>query len=331
MGPVSDPLIELRDVVIDRGGRTILDVPHLTLTDGTVLAALGRNGAGKSTLLRAVGGLTEQTRGTIMLNGSPSAKDDRRRLSAAVLQRPLLRRGTVSSNVEAGMRFRRIEGNERSKQAERWLHKLGLSDLAGQDVHRLSGGEAQRVSVARALALRPRLLLLDEPFTSLDNPTKLELLADLRAVIDNEKCAVLFVTHDRHEASLLADRVAILHQGRILQEGRTADVYDQPFDTTSAELVGYRNQVPADQLPSTIPRNGSTLLIRSADLTVRNAPTNGWVIPAKAIRATIEGDAPSVVAIVGTVPLIARLGDAAAPAPGDSVELLVDPTRVRWC
>jgi len=328
---VSDPLIELHDVAVDRGGRTILQVPHLTLTDGTVLAALGRNGAGKSTLLRAVGGLIEPTRGTIMLNGSPSTEGDRRRLSAAVLQRPLLRRGTVSSNIEAGLRFRKVERNERAKQTETWLNRLGLSRLASQDVHRLSGGEAQRLSVARALALRPRLLLLDEPFNSLDSPTKLELLADLRAVIDTERCAVLFVTHDRHEASLLSDRVAILHEGRVLQEGQTVDVYDQPSDTTSAELVGYRNQVPADQLPSTIPRNGSTLLIRAADLTVGKAATKVWTIPAIAVRATIEGDAPSVVAMVGTIPMTARLVDTAAPLPGDRVELLVNPTRARWC
>jgi ABC-type sulfate/molybdate transport systems ATPase subunit len=319
---VIDPLIELRDVVIDRGERRILDVPHLILRDGAVLAALGRNGAGKSTLLRAIGGL---------VNGEPSTADERRRLISAVLQRPLLRRGTVSSNVESGMRFRGVERRERAARAEMWLSRLGLSHLSDLDVHGLSGGEAQRVSLARAVALRPRLMLLDEPFTSLDSPTKLELLADFRAVIETERCAVFFVTHDRHEASLLADRVAILDGGRILQEGRTADVYDQPSDTTSAELVGYRNQLPADQLPSSIPRKGSTMLIRAADLTVGNGSKEGWAIPAVAVRPTIEGDAPSVLALAGTIPLTARLVDVPAPAPGDNVTLLADPTRVRWC
>lgn len=328
---MTEPLIELRDVVIDRGGRTILDVPRLQLADGTVLAALGRNGAGKSTLLRAIGGLAEPTRGTIMLSGSPSTAGDRRRLISAVLQRPLLRRGTVSSNIEAGLRFRGIERHERAARTDKWLEALELSHLADRDVHRLSGGEAQRVSLARALALSPRLLLLDEPFASLDIPTKGELLADLRAAIENEGCAVLFVSHDHHEASLLADRVAILHQGRILQEGPMAHVYDQPFDTTSAELVGYRNQIPAGQLPSTIPRKGSMLLVRPSGLTVGQAATSDWQIPAVAKRATIDGDAPSLAAMVGTIPVIARLVDATAPAPGDSVTLHVDPTRVRWC
>lgn len=328
---MTEPLIELRDVAIDRGGRTILDVPQLMLWDETVLAALGRNGAGKSTLLRVVGGLAEPTRGTIMLNGSPSTTGDRRRLISSVLQRPLLRRGTVSSNVDAGMRFRGVARLERAARTDTWLSRLGLSHLAHQDVHRLSAGESQRVSLARALALRPQLLLLDEPFTSLDTPTRLELVADIRQVIDNERCAVLFVTHDRHEASLLADRVAILDEGRILQEGRAIDVYDHPSDTTSAELLGYRNQIPTDQLPATIPRQGSTLLIRAADLAVGKASTNGWEIPAVARRVTIDGDAPSIVATVGTIPLIARLVDAATPAPGENVTLLVDPARVRWC
>ena len=328
---MTDPLIELRDVAIDRGGRTILDVPHLKLADGTVVAALGRNGAGKSTLLRAIGGLAEPTRGTIMLNGSPSTAGDRRRLISAVLQRPLLRRGMVSSNIEAGMRFRGIERRERPARTETWLKALELSHLADQQVHRLSGGEAQRVSLARALALRPRLLLLDEPFTSLDTPTKAELLSDLRGVIDKERCAVFFVTHDRHEASLLADRVAILHQGRILQEGPLAEVHDHPSDMIGAELLGYRNQLPADQLPSAIPRKGSMLLIRGSDLTVGRAPTNGWEIPAVAVRATIDGDAPSVVAMVGNISVMARVVDAATPSPGESVTLHVNPTHVRWC
>jgi len=328
---VTDPLIELRDVAIDRDERTILDVPSLILHEGTVLAVLGRNGAGKSTLLRAMGGLVEPTRGTIMVNGDPSTGGQRRRLISAVLQRPLLRRGTVASNVESGMRFRGVERHERAARTETWLRRLDLSDLADQDVHDLSGGEAQRVSLARALALRPRMLLLDEPFTSLDTPTKAELLGDLRGIIENEKRTVLFVTHDRHEASLLADHVAILHRGKILQQGPMAEVYDQPSDTTSAELVGYRNQIPAEQLPSTIPQNGSTLLVRPSDLTVGKAPASDWVLTGVAMRATIDGDAPSLATMVGTIPLIARLGDATLPAPGETVTLHIDPSRARWC
>ena len=110
-----------------------------------------------------------------------------------------------------------------------------------------------------------------------------------------------------------------------------ADVYDHPSDTTSAELVGYRNQIPAEQLPSTIPRKGSMLLIRPSDLIVGKAPTSDWEIPAIAMRATIDGDAPSLATMVGTIPLIARLVEATVPMPGESVTLHVDPTRVRWC
>ena len=255
------------------------------------------------------------TSGTILLNGVPSTAGDRRQLISAVLQRPLLRRGTVASNVEAGLRFRGIERSERASRTRTWLGALELSHLADQDVRRLSGGEAQRVSLARALALRPRLLLLDEPFTSLDTPTKAELLSDLRGVIENEKCAVLFVTHDRHEASLLADRVAVLHRGKILQEGPIADVYDHPSDPAGAELVGYQNQIPAEQLPSAIPRKGAMLLIRPSDLVVGKSPPSHWEIPAIAMRATIQGDAPSLATMIGTISLIARLVDATAPMP----------------
>ena len=155
----------------------------------------------------------------MLLHGRPATPAQVRGVSAAVLQRPLLRRGSVRANVETGLRFRRVPRAESRRRAARWLERFGLERLAEQPATSLSGGEAQRVSVARALALAPELLLLDEPFGALDAPTRAELLADLRDILAATSTAALLVTHDRHEAAAVADRIAILHAGSLRQLG----------------------------------------------------------------------------------------------------------------
>ena len=210
--------LELRDVTVCAGGRTILSLPHLAVASTT--AVLGRNGAGKSTLLRVAGGLLRPRTGSVRIDGGT----DVRKATAAVLQRPLLRRGTVRANAETGLRFRGVPRAERRRRAEAWLERLDVARLADQAAHTLSAGEAQRVSLARALAVAPRVLLLDEPFAGLDAPTRRELLADLREALASTGTAALLVTHDDREAAALADRVAILHAGELLEEGPAAEV-----------------------------------------------------------------------------------------------------------
>lgn len=125
-----------------------------------------------------------------------------------------------------------------------WLKALGVADLAGRDVRSLSGGEAQRVSIARALAVSPRVLLLDEPFAGLDATTRTDLVADLRAVLDELRAATILVTHDRDEAAALADRTVLLVEGEMRQLGPTAQVLDAPADADCARLVGFTNLLP---------------------------------------------------------------------------------------
>jgi ABC-type sulfate/molybdate transport systems ATPase subunit len=233
------PLLELHAIVVEADGRTILDVPRLTLQPGRITAVLGANGAGKTTLLRVAGALTPPTAGQVMLDGVPATAASIRRVSAAVLQRPLLRRTTVQDNAETGLRFHRVPRAEARRRAGEWLERLGVGHLAGRHAHTLSAGEAQRVSLARALALSPRLLLLDEPFSNLDAPTRGELLVDLGEALAANGTAALLVTHDRHEAAALADRMAILHAGELRQEGPTAEVRDHPADPDCARILGY--------------------------------------------------------------------------------------------
>jgi len=238
----ASPLLELRDVAVVAGGRTILGLEHLALAPGETLCVLGANGAGKSTLLRVAGGLRTPARGELRLDGVPATAPQIRAVTAAVLQRPLLRRGaTARTNVETGLRFARVPREERRRRTDEWLVRLDLAGLADRRASALSGGEAQRVSIARALVLAPRILLLDEPFSALDAPTRAELLADLRDVLASIGATSLLVTHDRHEAAAIADRVAILHAGELRQLGPTASVLEHPADADCARLLGFEN------------------------------------------------------------------------------------------
>jgi ABC-type sulfate/molybdate transport systems ATPase subunit len=237
-------MLELRDVVVRPGGATILAVERFAVTDGTT-AVLGPNGAGKSTLLRVAGALLRPDSGSVLFDGRPATRARVRGAVTAVLQRPLLRRATVQANAETALRFHGIDRAQARATAAEWLERLGVGALAARQADTLSGGEAQRVSLARALAVRPRLLLLDEPFANLDATTRGELLADLRATLGATRTAALFVTHDRHEAVALADRIAVLHGGRLRQEGPAPVVVDAPADPDAARALGYENVVPA--------------------------------------------------------------------------------------
>ncbi|SEG17752.1 tungstate transport system ATP-binding protein [Nonomuraea solani] len=237
--------IGCRDLRVRAGGRELLSVPELYVASGRTLAVLGPNGAGKSTLLRALGLLSRhRVSGQVLLDGRPATPSLMRDALAAVLQRPILRRGTVAANVISGLRFRGVSRREARTRAWPWIEALGLAPLAGRDARSLSIGEAQRVSITRALAVGPRVLLLDEPFSGLDGTTRADLLADLRAALAGRPTATILVTHDRQEALALAEDTALLIDGRIRQHGPTAEVLDHPSDADTARLLGYTNLLP---------------------------------------------------------------------------------------
>ena len=237
--------IGCRDLRVHAGGQELLSVPELNVASGRTLAVLGPNGAGKSTLLRALGLFSShRVSGQILLDGRPATRSLMRHAIGAVLQRPILRRGTVAANVISGLRFRGVSRREAHARAWPWIEALGLGPLAGRDARSLSIGEAQRVSITRALAARPRVLLLDEPFTGLDSTTRADLLADLRAALTGQPTATILVTHDRQEAVALAEDTALLIGGRIRQHGPTVKVLDHPSDADTAWLLGYTNHLP---------------------------------------------------------------------------------------
>ena len=246
-------LLEAKDLVIQRDGRRILQIRQLAIPDGEVLAVLGPNGAGKSTLILAFSRLLELDQGEIRFQGQ--AVDSRselafRRQIGLVMQDPLLVSATVFDNVAIPLRFRRTSRREVARRVDEWLGYLGILHLRQRHARSLSGGEAQRVSLARAFAIQPKFLLLDEPFSGLDSPTRDRLLLDLRSLLDQTELTAVFVTHDLDEALLLADRVAILLDGQIRQIGPPDLVFSSPIDSDVASFVGVETVVPTRVIAS---------------------------------------------------------------------------------
>jgi ABC-type sulfate/molybdate transport systems ATPase subunit len=238
-------VLSLRGIRHRRGGRQVLEIDRLDIAAGERLAVLGPNGAGKTTLLRLMAGLEAPSAGTVEVDGVRTVHADaqlRRRIGFAT-QRAGLLSTTVRRNVELPLAWRGAGRAERRAAALAALRRLGVEHLADRPAPALSGGEAQRVSLARALALGPRLLLLDEPAAGLDAEARRSFLDDLAGLLADRSISVVHVSHRPDEALRLADRVAVLVEGAVRQLAGPSGVLREPADATVARLVGYENVV----------------------------------------------------------------------------------------
>jgi tungstate transport system ATP-binding protein len=236
------PHLEVKDLLVKRAGVTVLDIPSLSIEHGDVLGLLGPNGAGKSSLLLALARLLKVERGAILCNGRNTVAGDGafdyRRSIAMVFQEPLLFDTTVFHNVAAGLKIRHWKGKDIQESVTRALHRFGIARLTGRDARKLSGGEAQRTSLARAFATEPGIILLDEPFSSLDPMTRESLMDDLQSVLRDTKTTAIMATHDRMEALRLSKRLAVMKDGSIVQIGSVDEVMNHPVDEFVASFVG---------------------------------------------------------------------------------------------
>jgi tungstate transport system ATP-binding protein len=235
-------LLEARNLEVERGGMITLNVPSLSIQQGEILSLIGPNGAGKTTLLQALCYLLKPFRGEISFRGerintNHSAFAYRRKL-AMVFQEPLLFDTTVFENVASGLKIRGMKGQDIQRIAMEQLDRFGIGHLSRRSARKISGGEAQRTSLARAFAIRPEILLLDEPFASLDPPTHDSLIEDLEHILKQTRTTTIFATHDRLEALRLSDRIAVMNNGRILQIGSPEEVMNRPIDEFVASFVG---------------------------------------------------------------------------------------------
>jgi tungstate transport system ATP-binding protein len=238
----STPILEARNLEVNRGGAILICVPSLLIRKGEILSLIGPNGAGKTTLLQTLSYLLKPFQGEIFfrerkVEANHSVLEYRRKL-AMVFQEPLLFDTTVFNNVASGLRIRRMDKVEIHSRVTEQLERFGIKHLSTRSARTLSGGEAQRTSLARAFALQPEILLLDEPFASLDLPTRDALIEDLESILQQTRTTVIFATHDRLEALRLSSRIAVMNGGNILQVGSPEEVMNHPASEFVASFVG---------------------------------------------------------------------------------------------
>lgn len=235
-------VLDLKDLRVDRGGVTVLDIPSFSLSENEFVSLIGPNGAGKSTLLLSLLGLIQRHEGTLSYRGREIASRSEwlgvRRGIAMVLQEPLLFDSTVFDNVASGLKIRGLGRGEIRERVMTYLERFNLAQMAQRSARKLSGGEARRVSLARAFAVEPEVILFDEPFANLDPPTRQALTEDMDRIIRDRGIAAILVTHDQSEALRMSQRIVVMNAGRIVQEGTPAAVMNHPVNEFVANFVG---------------------------------------------------------------------------------------------
>jgi ABC-type sugar transport system ATPase subunit len=232
--------ISIERLRFERDRMCVLDIPALTFASGTITALFGPNGSGKTTLLRLIAKLERPTAGRVHLGAGPRP-DDRSsgRRVAYAFQEAVFLRGSVRKNLDLALDLRSVPPAERDARITEVAAECGITPLMDRPARALSAGEAQRVNLARALALRAPVTLLDEPLAGLDRITRAQLLDDLPRWLARFAATVIIVTHDREEAFRIADHLVVLVAGQVRAAGPKGEIYRNPGDRATAELLGY--------------------------------------------------------------------------------------------
>ena len=242
-------MLSVSGAVVAFGRARALDELDLEVNEGEVVAILGPSGCGKSTLLRAVAGLQPLDAGEVRWDGEDlvGLPVHRRDFGLMFQEHALFPHRDVAANVGFGLRMQKMFAPQRRERVREVLALVGLTGFGERQVSTLSGGEAQRVALARSLAPEPRLLMLDEPLGSLDRPRRDELTEELRVLLRRLGLTVLHVTHDHDEAFAVADRVAVMQSGRVARIGTPAEIWHDPRRTDVARFLGHSNIVPVGE------------------------------------------------------------------------------------
>lgn len=235
-------MLSIHDLIKSYQGKTVLDLPELTFEAGKITAVIGPSGAGKSTLLNLINGLEHPDEGRIHFDGeevtaSRGYRQELQNRMAMVFQKPMMFSTTVAKNIAYGLRIRKLPAEEIQKRVEEAASWLGLSGLMNQKALTLSGGEAGRVSVARALVIRPELLLLDEPTANLD-PANVSIIEQVIQKASKEYgTTVIMVTHNMFQAKRVANHVVCLMEGQLVESGPADQVFGNPKDGRTEAFV----------------------------------------------------------------------------------------------
>jgi ABC-type sulfate/molybdate transport systems ATPase subunit len=294
-------LLRAQDLSVRRGPRAVVHDVSVELRAGEIVALLGPNGAGKSTLLDALAGAVDPAAGAVERRG---------RISLA-LQAPDLARRTVLANVVLGLAWWGVPKPQRRERALAALEAIGAAHLAGRAAATLSGGERRRVHLARAIAVDPDILMLDEPFAGLDAEVRTSLLQDALSALRSERRATLVVVHDRAEAWALADRLLILIDGRLVADGTPRELLERPPSPGVARFLGYDGCI----------RDGETHTLLTRPPHVSLDPAGPHEATVTRATATEDGCRLELTLAGGRLYTVASLP---APRVGDSVRVRVD-------
>ena len=310
-------VLEARGLAVRHGRRQTLAPCDVQLAAGEVLGLYGPNGAGKTTLVQALACLHPHASGEVRLAGARVGADlsllDFHRRTAVVFQDVLVLRGSVLDNVELGLKLRGVPRDQRTRRARHWLERLRIGHLADRVARGISGGEAQRVSLARAFALEPEVLFLDEPFAAVDAPTRTRLVDELCDVLAESGTAAVFVSHDPAELVDVCDRALILDAGRVLQAGAAGDVFQLPRDRRVAEIIGAENLICARVVHSSdagseLDWDGESLVVPRLRATPGTSVT--LLLPPDAVEARLPPATVPAGALVGTISRVRDRRDA---------------------
>ncbi|PAU66108.1 spermidine/putrescine ABC transporter ATP-binding protein [Pseudomonas sp. PIC25] len=298
---------------------------------GEFVTLLGPSGCGKSTLLRCIAGLTEVNGGQILLDGQDLVplSPQKRGIGMVFQSYALFPNMTVQQNVAFGLRMQKVAGNEMQKRVAEVLALVELSDFAERYPSQLSGGQCQRVALARSLVTRPRLLLLDEPLSALDARIRKHLREQIRSIQQELGLTTIFVTHDQEEALTLSDRIFLMNAGRIVQSGDAETLYTAPVDAFAAGFIGNYNLLDADSASRLLARPVHSRVairpeaIQLGEAGVIDAEVRGHSLLGNVIRYRVEARGVELVVDV--------LNRSAADlhASGQRIGLTIDSTAIR--
>ncbi len=332
------------------GVKALLSV-SLTINSGECFVVVGPSGSGKTSLLRLIAGLDDLTAGDIRLDGRSlrGVPPAGRNLSLVFQNLALYPHMTVRENIVFGLEIRRMSAPEIAARLEPLIGRFRLEQLLDRCPGAISGGEQQRVALARALAANPRILLLDEPFNSLETPLRVEFRRDLRRLQQESGLTVIHVTHDPMEAMALADRIAVLRAGQLVQLGTPDEIYEDPINRFVAELFGQQGMnffsgnlrpdaggVSFEDVggemrwaaPGTVERTRVDAGVRPEDLLLVEPPEAGF--SGRVLAVERAGHDTWVIAQVSGRSVTARVPPRSRLRPGSTVRLTVDPMRVRY-
>ena len=275
--------LSIRNLHKSYGATPIFSDIHCEIGQGEFVTLLGPSGCGKSTLLRCIAGLTEVDGGQILLDGQDLVplSPQKRGIGMVFQSYALFPNMTVQQNVAFGLRMQKVGKDESARRVDEVLRLVELNDYAARYPHQLSGGQCQRVALARSLVTRPRLLLLDEPLSALDARIRKHLREQIRAIQQELGLTTIFVTHDQEEALTMSDRIFLMNAGRIVQSGDAESLYTAPVDAFAAGFIGNYNLLDAD--------TASRLLLRPVSSRIAIRPEAIRLEDSGAIAAEVLG------------------------------------------